>query len=192
MKDLLKCQLAILLTLLFFNFGQSQEVAMAIVPRITHIDSEHSIAKGARESGIHNTLSKAIKVAKLEEILDNDGAFTFFAPSDEAFKKFPQEKLKSLIKSENIKELRALLTYHIVAGNFSASKILSALCRGNGVATFTTLQGTKITATIDGVDIVLTDGHGNSAKITKADTNQCNGVIHVIDSVIKPSKVALP
>ena len=73
--------------------------------------------------------------------------------------------------------------------NFSASKILKALCRGNGVATFTTLQGTKITATMDGVDIVLTDGFGNSAKITKADSKQCNGVIHVIDSVITPGKI---
>lgn len=188
MQDLLKCHLAILLTFLFCSFGQSQNVAMSITPDVTHINPEYSIAKSTMESGIHNTLIRAIKAANLEKILDSDGSFTFFAPTDKAFEKFSQEKLQSLIDSENTKELRSLLTYHIVAGNFSAAMILKALCRGEGLTTFTTLQGNKFTASMDGVDIILTDSFGNIAKIIKADGNQSNGVVHAIDNVILPQK----
>ncbi len=188
MQDLVKYHLVILLTFLFCNFGQSQDVVMAITPGIAHINSENSIAKSTMESGIHKTLIRAIKAANLEEILDSDGTFTFFAPTDQAFEKFSQEKLQSLIDSDNTKELRSLLTYHIVAGNFSAAMILKALCRGEGLTTFTTLQGNKITASMDGMDIILTDSFGNIAKIVKADANQCNGVIHAIDNVIFPQR----
>lgn len=188
MQDLLKCHLAILLTFLFCSFGQSQNVAMTIAPEVANINPEYSIVKSTMESGIHKTFIRAIKAANLEKILDSDGSFTFFAPTDKAFEKFSQEKLKSLIDSENTKELRSLLTYHIVAGNFSASMILKALSRGEGLTTFTTLQGNKFTASMDGVDIILTDSFGNIAKIIKADGNQSNGVVHAIDNVILPQK----
>jgi uncharacterized surface protein with fasciclin (FAS1) repeats len=63
------------------------------------------------------------------------------------------------------------------------------MCRGEGKASFTTVQGDEIVATMEGIDIVLTDNNGNSAIITRADANQCNGVIHEIDSVILPGKI---
>ena len=37
-----------------------------------------------------------------------------------------------------------------------------------------------------GKDLYITDENGNSAKITIADVNQKNGVIHVIDLVVTP------
>ena len=63
------------------------------------------------------------------------------------------------------------------------------MCRGKGKASFTTVQGDELTATMQGVDIILTDNLGNTAKITTADSNQSNGVIHEIDSVIRPGKL---
>ncbi|MEX0313100.1 MAG: fasciclin domain-containing protein, partial [Allomuricauda sp.] len=81
------------------------------------------------------------------------------------------------------------LSYHIVAGNLSASKMLRAMCKGNGKASFTTVQGKKLVAHMDGVQIVLTDPVGNTARITVADVNRENGIIHEIDSVIQPSQM---
>jgi uncharacterized surface protein with fasciclin (FAS1) repeats len=60
------------------------------------------------------------------------------------------------------------------------------MCRGNGTAKFTTILGEKITATMNGIDIVLTDKSGNRAVIVTADSNQSNGVIHEIDTVFMP------
>lgn len=68
--------------------------------------------------------------------------------------------------------------------------MLRAIGRGNGVATFTTVQGKKLTAHLDGYDIVLTDPVGNTARITAADLNLENeGVVHEIDSVILPAQM---
>lgn len=138
------------------------------------------------ESGNHTTLLSALDASEISPILDGDVTFTIFAPSDKAFNKLSGDRMKELLKPENKKELQEVLTYHMVAGNLSASKILRALDRGKGTATFTTVQGKKIKATMDGLAIILSDEYGNKAKITTADRDQCNGIMHVIDSVFMP------
>ncbi|MEN8789089.1 MAG: fasciclin domain-containing protein [Flavobacteriaceae bacterium] len=150
---------------------------------------EDSIIYTTKNSADHTTLSEAVIAAELDDILDNDGPFTVFAPSDAAFEKLSQDKIEELLLPKNKAELKTLLTYHMIAGHLSASKILKAMCRGKGVATFTTVQGNVLTATMEGIDIVLGDKFGNKARITTADANQCNGVIHVIDSVVLPKKI---
>ncbi|PIF01388.1 MAG: beta-Ig-H3/fasciclin [Maribacter sp.] len=155
------------------------------------LDVEESIISTTTKSGNHKTLVSALKAADMHNALDFDGPFTVFAPSDEALDTLFSNIGTDLLKAENKSDLQALLRYHIIAGEFSASKILKALCRGNGEATFMTVQGEALTATINGIDIVLTDSYGNSAKITTADSDQCNGIIHEIDSVILPSKIKL-
>ena len=153
------------------------------------MDPEKSIVMNAETSENHQTLLAAIKAADLEEVLNIDGPFTVFAPSDLAFENLSNKSISELLHPSNKKELHALMTYHIIAGKFSASKILKAMCRGGGRASFTTVQGADIVATMDGVDIVLTDSLGNSARITAADSLQSNGVIHEIDTVIQPSSL---
>jgi uncharacterized surface protein with fasciclin (FAS1) repeats len=134
----------------------------------------------------HKVLFDAFKAADMESLLELSGPFTVFAPTNNAFAKLSPHERKELFKDENRGKLKKVLSYHIVAGNLTASKILLALCRGKGKASFTTVQGAKIFATIDGTDIILTDGSGKQAKITAADSNQSNGVIHQIDGVISP------
>ena len=147
---------------------------------------ENTIIKSTEESENHTSLLAAVKAANLDMVLENEGPFTIFAPSDMAFKKMPPNVFSTLLRPENKQELYNMITYHMVAGNLTASKILSAMCRGEGSATFTTIQGNKLVATLNGIDIVLTDGFGNTATITMADASHCNGVIHVVDGVILP------
>jgi len=47
--------------------------------------------------------------------------------------------------------------------------------------------GGTLKASIMGKDIVLTDEKGGMSRVTIADVNQSNGVIHVIDSVLLPN-----
>ncbi|TDQ31587.1 fasciclin domain-containing protein [Zeaxanthinibacter enoshimensis] len=150
------------------------------------IGPAYSIVETTVESDKHKTLMAAVMAAGLADRLHSGGPYTVFAPSDEAFETLTEDRLKTLLRPENKKELKALLTYHMIAGKITASDILKAMCRGEGSASFTTLQGNKLRATMDGIDIVLTDCLGNSARITNADSDQCNGVIHVIDRVIAP------
>ncbi|MGB5821580.1 MAG: fasciclin domain-containing protein [Saonia sp.] len=156
---------------------------------ISLAQEDKSIIERTEDSGNHKTLLAAVKAVDMEKTLDEDGPFTIFAPSDLAFKKLSANKVAELLLPENKKELHSVITYHIVAGELTASKILKAMCRGKGKATFTTVQGNKLTATMKGIDIILTDDFGNTARITTADSNQCNGVIHEIDSVVMPKKM---
>ena len=154
------------------------------------MDPNHSIFENTESSENYKTLSAVMKASDLDVVLGQNGPFTVFAPSDVAFeKKMTSSKMTELLKSENKKDLHDLMAYHIVAGNLTASKILQALCSGKGKASFTTVQGDEIMATMNGLDIVLTDGSGNTAKIISADANQSNGVIHEIDGVILPRKI---
>ncbi|MEA1787373.1 fasciclin domain-containing protein [Arenibacter sp. GZD96] len=172
----------VVLFLLLTNLLSAQTSALSSISMIP----EKSIIESAAASENLKTLMAIIRAADLEDILSNDGPFTVFAPSDTAFQKFSKEKMAHLFHPANKKELFALLTYHIVAGNFTGAKILKALSQGEGEASFTTIQGTEIKATLRGIDIILTDHLGNSAAITTADAAQCNGVIHEIDGVIVP------
>ena len=60
------------------------------------------------------------------------------------------------------------------------------LKKGKGKYTFKTVSGGSLTAWMKGKDLYIKDAKGNSAKVTIADVNQSNGVIHVIDAVLIP------
>lgn len=185
----MKCKACLLpFIVLFFALNAIAQSTHTDMSSVSVMDPEKSIIKNTESSENHKVLLAVMKAADLEDILSHAGPFTVFAPSDLAFEKLSPNILSTLFDPSHKKEIQALMRYHIIAGNFSASKILKAMCRGGGQASFTTVQGDKLVATMDGVDIILTDNLGNTAKITLADSNQCNGVIHEIDSVIRPSK----
>ena len=129
--------------------------------------------------------SEALKISDLYESLEKGGSFTVFAPSDDAFQQLDQTL--HLMHPLNPGQLRTLISYHIIAGEFTASRILKALCKGEGVAVFTTIQGEQLIATMEGVDIVLMDCSGNKSRIIRADANSENLVLHEIDRVFSPA-----
>ncbi|WP_127020746.1 fasciclin domain-containing protein [Flagellimonas beolgyonensis] len=161
----------------------------SLTAQISNQESHKDFVQNGTNLDNHKILNAAVKATELDALLDNAGPFTIFAPSDAAFERFSSEKISELLNSKDKSALKSLLTYHIVAGQLTASRILSAMCRGNGKASFTTVQGKKLLAHLDGYDIVLTDPMGNTARITTADLNSKIGVVHEIDSVILPTQM---
>lgn len=145
-----------------------------------------NIVENAVNSKDHTTLVAAVKAAGLVETLQSKGPFTVFAPTNTAFDKLPKGTVETLLKPENLKTLQTILTYHVVAGKLNAADLASLIKKGNGKATLKTVSGGTLTAWMKGKDIYLTDENGNSSKVTIADVNQSNGVIHVVDSVVTP------
>lgn len=145
-----------------------------------------NIIENAVNSKDHTTLVAAVKAAGLVETLQGKGPFTVFAPTNAAFDKLPKGTVETLLKPENLKTLQTILTYHVVAGKMNASDIVKAIKAGKGKATLTTVSGGTLTAWMKGNDVYLTDENGNSSKVTIADVNQSNGVIHVVDTVVLP------
>jgi uncharacterized surface protein with fasciclin (FAS1) repeats len=145
-----------------------------------------NIVQNAVNSKDHTTLVAAVKSAGLVETLESKGPFTVFAPTNAAFAKLPKGTIETLLKPENLKTLQTILTYHVVAGKLSASDIAKLIKKGNGKAILKTVSGGTLIAWMKGKDIYITDENGNSSKITIADVNQSNGVIHVVDTVVTP------
>ena len=145
-----------------------------------------NIVENAVNSKDHTTLVAAVKAAGLVETLQSKGPFTVFAPTNAAFDKLPAGTVETLLKPENIKTLQTVLTYHVVAGKMNASDIAKAIKAGKGKATLKTVSGGTLTAWMKGKDLYISDENGNKSKVTIADVNQSNGVIHVIDAVLLP------
>ncbi|MBT2623205.1 MULTISPECIES: fasciclin domain-containing protein [Chryseobacterium] len=145
-----------------------------------------NIIENAVNSKDHKTLVAAVKAAGLVETLQGSGPFTVLAPTDAAFAKLPKGTVENLVKPENKEMLTKILTYHVLAGKYSAKEIWAAVKAGNGKSMMKTVEGEDVTFWTKGKDLYIKDAKGNSAKVTIADVNQSNGVIHVIDTVLMP------
>ncbi|MGB7372541.1 fasciclin domain-containing protein [Pontixanthobacter sp.] len=133
-----------------------------------------------------STLVTAVQAAELVETLSGDGPFTVFAPTNAAFTKLPEGTLEELTKPENKAALVGILTYHVVAGETSAEQLIAAIEAGDGSTELSTVNGTKLTATLVGEAVVLRDAAGNASTVTATDIDASNGVVHVIDTVVMP------
>lgn len=135
-------------------------------------ESSGTIVSTASSAGQFTTLLKAAQAAGLVEVLESDGPFTVFAPTDAAFAKLPPGTLDALLQDPA--RLKAVLTYHVVPGKLTSSQVLAG-------APLKTVQGQTLTAS------KLAGGaRVDSANLVKTDIECSNGVIHVIDAVVLP------
>ncbi|MCC5982428.1 MAG: fasciclin domain-containing protein [Oceanicaulis sp.] len=123
-----------------------------------------------------NTLVAAVEAAGLVDALKGEGPFTVFAPTDEAFAALPEGTVETLLQPENLPQLQAVLTYHVVAGAYTSD--IDA-----GTYNLPTLLGSEVTVIVGEDGTVTVDG----ANVIAADIEASNGVIHVIDAVILPN-----
>ena len=134
----------------------------------------------------HTTLVAAVKAAGLVDTLSGAGPFTVFAPTNEAFAKLPKGTVDGLLKPDAKPMLTKVLTYHVVAGKMNAADLKQAIKDGKGKAMLKTVEGESLTVEQQGANLELIDAKGGKSKITIADVNQSNGVIHVVDTVLMP------
>lgn len=134
----------------------------------------NDILSVAKSAGSFGTLLAAVQAAGLDGVLAGEGPFTILAPTDDAFKALPKDTVKELLKEENRDQLKAILSYHAIAGKISAGDALNA-------KNAKTLNGKSVEFGIkDGILKV------NDAIIRTTDIQCDNGVIHVIDAVLLP------
>jgi transforming growth factor-beta-induced protein len=128
----------------------------------------------AVEDGRFTTLVTALQAADLVEVLQADGPFTVFAPTDDAFAALPDSTLDSLLADTDA--LTKVLLYHVVDGKVMAAQVVE-------------LDGQEVeTLSGDNVMVMIMDGTVkiNDAQVIIADIEASNGVIHVIDAVLVP------
>jgi uncharacterized surface protein with fasciclin (FAS1) repeats len=145
------------------------------------------IVDNAVNSADHTTLVAAVKAAGLVDTLKSAGPFTVFAPTNAAFDKLPDGTVGMLVMPENKAALTKVLTYHVVAGRLDSKAIAKLIKSGGGQAQLKTVSGGKLTASMQGSELILRDEKGGTSRVTIANVYQSNGVIHVIDTVLMPN-----
>lgn len=138
-----------------------------------------NIVETAKSAGVFNTLLTAATAAGLATPLAQDGPFTVFAPTDEAFGKLPEGTVESLLKPENKDKLTAILSYHVLprklTSNMLPHKEIHVRTIKSGGDRLLTVTKRQAGVTVDGANVV------------DADISADNGVIHIIDKVMLPS-----
>ena len=148
--------------------------AALTLPMPAKAEGAKDIVDTAVAAGSFNTLVAAVQAAGLVDALKGPGPLTVFAPTDAAFAKLPEGTLDSLLKPENVDQLKAILLYHVVSGKVMSSDI-------TGEVTPATLQGATLDVKAAAGGVMV-----NNAKVVGADVVASNGVIHVIDTVVLP------
>ena len=152
--------------------GVIHVIDSVLIPREAASTAPKTIVQTAVGVGSFKTLTTLLKKAGLVGTLQGKGPFTVFAPTDAAFAKVPKATLAAL--GSDRAKLRSVLLYHVVKGNVPASKVV-------------TLRSAK---TLNGKSVAIRVSDGKvsvgGARVTTADVQASNGVIHVVNKVLIP------
>ena len=131
-----------------------------------------TILEAVEAAGAFQTLGPALRDSHLDDILSEKGPFTLFAPTDEAFAKMASDDLRALLADSQ--RLRAVLSYHIVAGKVRAPRE----------------RVPNATTALDGRTLTMSVRQGcykvNEAQIVRTNLRASNGIIHAIDTLLHP------
>ncbi len=137
-------------------------------------DEQQNIVEVASGTGSHDALVAALSHVELDITLSGDGPFTVFAPTDQAFEDAGINLDDYDTESEN-ETLRDILLYHVISGAaVDASNVTDGM-------TAEAANGDSLVFAVDGENVSVGD-----AKVTTADVEASNGIIHIIDKVLTP------
>lgn len=148
---------------------------------------DKSIVEIASADPDFSILVDLVVFAELDGVLANDGQFTVFAPTNDAFialidgltEAIGAEATAALLSDKDF--ITDVLLYHVTDGRRFANSVF----KKNGVKSIEMLNGDKLFAN---AGLTLTDGSAltGDAGIAAANISASNGVIHVIDAVLVP------
>ncbi len=136
-----------------------------------------SVLDIAKETSEHTMLVAGLYKANLVKTLSKANPVTIFAPNDKAFR--DTGRTSTEILEDPL--LSTLLQSHIIPGKWGVAEIIADIDLGGGSTEVKTLNGETLTLSVVDGNIILND---KVAFITP-DLEAEDGIIHVIDSVIK-------
>lgn len=155
--------------------GRSMNTSAGVMVGGAMMMPNKTLVENAAGASNLTTLVAAVQAAGLASTLSGTGPFTVFAPPNAAFDALPSGTVASLLLPENKAMLTSVLTYHVVAGRFSAADLRDGQM-------LTTVNGQQLRVTKRGNTVMV-----GGATVTQANVYGSNGVAHVIDRVLMPS-----
>ena len=125
------------------------------------------------ENPMLSTFSRLLTTSKANERLSEEGQWTVFAPTDDAFRKVPDAQMKELVQEPGQAKLRALIAYHILPTKMTEKNF----------------AGLKTAASVAGPELRFTDQNGlkvNGAGVQGRNFEATNGIVHTLDTVLAP------
>jgi uncharacterized surface protein with fasciclin (FAS1) repeats len=158
--------------------GAAPAPAAAAAPSV-HIAPAGDIIQTLQAGGQFTTLIAALNATNLTPVLKNNKGLTVFAPTDAAFAATGDVKAQ-IAKGDQayLTSLQKLLLHHIINAEVDSSKFKGAHGPVNDGA------GGKIV--LDGVGPTF---KADQADILQADVHATNGLIDVVDQVLKAGSV---
>jgi len=114
--------------------------------------------------------------ADLFAILTGTGMFTVFAPTDDAF-----TAVETTVDTLSPEQLTDVLDYHVHTGKKDSSELT------DGLSVDTLFASHDLTVANSGSIVTIEDESSNSARVTVADVECANGVVHIVDHVLIPT-----
>ncbi len=186
MNTLLKCSLA--LAALSFNASltNAQNTTADVVVEAKSPTAMQYLIDQAPE---YATLIKVIKASGLEDNITNNGTYTIIAPKNKAFEALPSGKLEDLMMPQNQGALQDLLTFHIIAGNFTQDDIKTKIKESGGEFSIRTIgQGGNLVFSTDADGNVMVKDYAGIKTPLGNPIIRNNGVVYTIDRVMKPQE----
>lgn len=116
----------------------------------------------------------------------NEGPYTIFAPSNEAYEGLPQEDRDEIMNEQDTLRNMASAHYLIIEDEITRDELQQQVQDNNGNYTLRTMQGEELTVMMENDEIVLRDGSGNTARIVSVDEDASNGIVYIVDAVLRP------
>jgi uncharacterized surface protein with fasciclin (FAS1) repeats len=123
----------------------------------------------ARETGLLETWTAAVDVLGMTEVLTADDYLTVFAPSDEAFRSMPRERVEEMLESKE--SFLATIANHLVPGKIMTSEM-------DHLSSVRSLMKNELLIESGPERFV------SEARISRPNLECRNGVIHIVDRVL--------
>lgn len=134
--------------------------------------AEKDMVTLAVEAGSFTTLAAALEAAGLVDVLQGDGPFTVFAPTDEAFAKLPEGTVEALLADKE--KLTRILTFHVVGGEVTSDAVVKLT------------EAETVAGIAAPIELRMGEVYVAGARVVTADVKASNSVIHIVDSVMLP------
>lgn len=136
-----------------------------------------NIAEIASATENLSSLVAALDAADLVSTLEGTGPFTVFAPTNAAFDKFLSDNGFSGVSDVPVDVLKNILLNHVVGGKNISTGLSTGYVESSAIGAGGNTMNMYI-STDGGVTI------NGGSKVTTADIDASNGVVHVVDAVI--------
>jgi transforming growth factor-beta-induced protein len=140
-----------------------------------------TIAEIAASDDNFSILVEALTKAGLVEVMNGPGNFTVFAPTNAAFSALFTQLGVSGIADLSAETLTPILLYHVLGTEKKSGDLTAGY-----YSTLSPAQGNYASMNVSISDGVYID---KDTKVTTADIDAINGVIHVVDKVLLPPSV---